>query len=274
MVAQETNGHGLSVVETAKLENLECVIAGGLKSFVEVGRALLQIRDERLYRATHMNFETYCQEKWDMTRRHAYRLVAAADVIDTLGPVGLTPANESQVRPLTRLPKDEQAAAWKEAVKVSDGKPTAAVVEKIVASRMPEASNDDEDEGEDDAEPKQQKADLSRGEKEAKEIRDEFTGSIAKLMDGGVYTLSSAAKVLGREESYARWLIRMCEVSPAIKVHRNYGRKGLVQYSFEKTSAVTAHARILQLAQQIADDPATSSRGQAAAGAIVSLLGG
>lgn len=265
------NGTELSVIETAQLENLECVIAGGLKSFVEVGRALLRIRDGRLYRAAYMTFESYCQEKWDMSRRYANMLVAAADVVDDLGTNVPTPANEAQVRPLTRLPENQRAAAWKEAVKVSDGKPTAAVVEKVVASRLPDAGDDDTDD-EDDV-PKR-KAELARGEKEAREIRDEFACAVATLIDGSVYTLSSAAKAIGKQEDYTRWLIRMCEVSPAVKVHRNYGNKGLVQYSFEKTGVVTAHARILQLAQQIADDPSTSSRSLAAAGAIVSLLGG
>jgi hypothetical protein len=55
------NGSGLSVTESAKLENLEEVIDGGLKSFIEVGRALMEIREGRLYRATHMQFESYSQ---------------------------------------------------------------------------------------------------------------------------------------------------------------------------------------------------------------------
>ena len=38
-----------------------------------------------------------------MARRNADRLIAAADAIENLRPIGLTPANEAQARPLTAL---------------------------------------------------------------------------------------------------------------------------------------------------------------------------
>lgn len=263
----------LTVVETAKLENLEVVVAGGLKSFVEVGRALLQIRDDRLYRATHMVFEEYCQERWDMSRQRASQLIGAAGVVDAVSTiVDTVPTNEAQVRPLTKLPEEERAAAWKEAVKVSKGKPTAAVVAQVVASRLPEANDQEEEESDDEPAPK--RVELSKGEQESKTIRDEFLENLAKVCDGGVYTTDSIIEATGINRTSIHWFIRMCEVSPVVKVHRNYGRKGLVQFSFERTEAVTAHARIVQLAKQILDDPAGSARIQAAAGAIVSLLGG
>lgn len=145
--AAAENGHVLSPVETAKLENLESIIDGGLKSFVEVGRALLEIRDGRLYRTTHMTFEDYCQERWDMTRQHANHLVAAAVVVDNLETTVSKPENERQVRPLTRLPEDERASAWKEAVaSAPNGKPTAAIVEQVVASRLPDEPEESDDE--------------------------------------------------------------------------------------------------------------------------------
>ena len=47
----------LSKSENTALAECEAVIERGLATFVEVGRALLHIRDERLYRAAHRTFE-------------------------------------------------------------------------------------------------------------------------------------------------------------------------------------------------------------------------
>ena len=55
------------------LTECEAVIERGLRTFVEVGEALLRIRDERLYRETHGTFEDYCRERWAMRREVADR---------------------------------------------------------------------------------------------------------------------------------------------------------------------------------------------------------
>lgn len=83
-------------------------------TFYEVGDALQAIRDQRLYRATHGTFEDYCQQRWQMPRRYANRLILAANVMDNLGPVGPKSDSESQVRPLTALPADQQVEAWQQ----------------------------------------------------------------------------------------------------------------------------------------------------------------
>lgn len=49
----------------ALFEAAERVIQDSLTTFWKVGRALAQIRDERLYRTTHGTFEDYCRERWD-----------------------------------------------------------------------------------------------------------------------------------------------------------------------------------------------------------------
>ena len=47
------------------LEHYEHIIDQGIKTFVEVGHALLVIRDERLYRERHETFEDYLRQRWD-----------------------------------------------------------------------------------------------------------------------------------------------------------------------------------------------------------------
>jgi hypothetical protein len=68
-----------------------------------------------------------------MTRRHANRLVESAEVVHNVGPIGPTPDNEAQARPLAKLKDPEQQReAWQRAVATAAGKITAAHVEQVV----------------------------------------------------------------------------------------------------------------------------------------------
>jgi hypothetical protein len=127
----------LSVTEVAQLEQCEKTIQRGLATFIDVGQALAHIRDNRLYR-THGTFEEYCEKRWDLSARHANRLVEAASVNLVLGPTGPELNNEAQARELTPLLDDpeELKAAWQEAVERSNGKPTAAVVRDVVQGKL------------------------------------------------------------------------------------------------------------------------------------------
>jgi phage N-6-adenine-methyltransferase len=130
----------LSVTEAADLAECEAVIERGLHTFMDVGRALLAIRDARLYRAQYGTFEDYCRERWAMQRAHAYRLMDAATVASNLSPIGDIPATESQARPLTQLPPEVQPIVWQQAVETApNGKITAEHVKDTIR-RYREAS--------------------------------------------------------------------------------------------------------------------------------------
>lgn len=110
------------MLEQTELQQHEAVIGRGLQTFVEVGNALMAIRDSRLYRATHRSFEEYCKERWAMTYRHANRLIGAASVIQHLGQISpIVPANVEQANPLASLPPETQPLAWQEAVDTAPG---------------------------------------------------------------------------------------------------------------------------------------------------------
>ncbi len=108
----------LSLVEAAKLENAETTIGENINMVVQAGRflgdALRRIRDDRLYRATHPTFEDYCQERWNIGRRHVNRYIALSDVQENLGQIdpNAPMPNQSQAAELAKLPKDQQADAW------------------------------------------------------------------------------------------------------------------------------------------------------------------
>lgn len=99
-----------------RLEQLEAVIERGLATFVEVGEALLEIRDSRLYRETHATFDAYCQQRWGIHRSRGYQLMEAAKVVRLLSSAdaGMSTAvdipSETVVRPLVALMhKDPEA---------------------------------------------------------------------------------------------------------------------------------------------------------------------
>jgi hypothetical protein len=100
------------VVAHSLAEN-EAVIEAGLATFVEVGRALMEIRDGRQYRsAGWSDFDTYCRERWGMARAHAYRMIEASEVVSELSPIGdKLPTSESQARELAPLRDDPEAMA-------------------------------------------------------------------------------------------------------------------------------------------------------------------
>jgi hypothetical protein len=142
----------LSATETARLTELEAVVRRGLSTFIEVGTALMEIRDGRLYRASHDTFDHYCRDRWSMSGRRANQLALAADIAREIGQtrcedgqdlrtIVLKPDNEGQARELAKVPPDDRAATWKEAVETApNGKVTAGHVKKTVDRRSGKAS--------------------------------------------------------------------------------------------------------------------------------------
>ena len=122
----------LNIDESHELERCEVVIKQGLQTFIEVGQALMTIREKRLYRIGFKTFEDYCVERWLITKTQANRLIQASETISNLTPIGvILPQTESQVRPLTSLEPEIQKEVWTEVVKTHGDNITAAKVETI-----------------------------------------------------------------------------------------------------------------------------------------------
>ncbi len=128
----------INETEANELIAIENIIQRGLGTFLEVGEALLKIRDGRLYRELHPTFEDYCRKRWQMGGRHASRLTAAAAAAKNLGPIGPIPSSESQIRPLTMLPPEKQLEVWTEVIKHHPN-PTARQVRTAVQRIAPES---------------------------------------------------------------------------------------------------------------------------------------
>jgi hypothetical protein len=130
----------LTAQETSRLRQLERIVQEGLDSFLKVGAALAEIRDSRLYRATHDRFEDYCLDKWGLTLSRCNQIIHTTRTYDHL--VAAVPqdaellarTNEHTLRPLSRLAPELQSATWELIRKIEEhplGTTTQTVVEAI-----------------------------------------------------------------------------------------------------------------------------------------------
>ena len=131
----------LTEAEAADLRRLEEVLDRTKKAWLDFGDAIAQVRDRRLYRATHKRFEDYCQERWGITSVRAYQMIRAASVVSDLettvrtagGESASIPTNEAQARPLSGLDAPRRREAWDKAVEIAGGsQPTEKQVREAV----------------------------------------------------------------------------------------------------------------------------------------------
>ncbi len=108
----------LTETEIADMDRLETKIQDGLNTFMEVGAALAEINERRLYRQTHATFADYCRQRWDLGKSRAYQLINAAGTARQLSTIVDVPQpeNEAQMRPLNQLAPERRAEAWSKAV--------------------------------------------------------------------------------------------------------------------------------------------------------------
>lgn len=130
-------------VATRNLAELESVIERGLTTFMDVGTALMEIRDERLYRETYSDFDAYCRERWGFSRVRSTQIITAARIANELVTTVTTPLpiRESQVRELARAQPEQRAEIWQAVVEEHGPEPTATEVRKTVERRYPSASS-------------------------------------------------------------------------------------------------------------------------------------
>lgn len=69
----------LTEAEIVERKKLEARPKGKGQMFVEVGSTLAEIRDRRLWRDFD-TFDTYCRERWGLTKSHAHQLIHVWDI--------------------------------------------------------------------------------------------------------------------------------------------------------------------------------------------------
>jgi len=119
----------MSIAESKRLAELEKTIARGQKTFLEVGLALAEIRDLRLYKREYSSFQEYCREKWGWTASRARQLVASAQVAKSVTIVTLS--NEAAARELGKVPAKQRAGVV-EAIVAGGEAVTAAAIRRHI----------------------------------------------------------------------------------------------------------------------------------------------
>jgi hypothetical protein len=89
--------HNLTPTELENLNVLEAVAQHGLGRYVQVAKALTEIRDRRLYRDSHDSFEAYVRERWGVDISEdspSSEVVVSADTRVTAAPQDAPPRDE------------------------------------------------------------------------------------------------------------------------------------------------------------------------------------
>ena len=147
----------LTAPERSDLRRLEKIVDDGLHTFLDVGNALREIRDSKLYREKWTTFEGYVEDRYDMKRAHAYRLIEAVetkDKVEKMSPIGDKITNEAQLRELAKVPEEAIQAVLDKVVEDSQetGEPITAKgikqAAESIADDKPEPKPDKKDLGE------------------------------------------------------------------------------------------------------------------------------
>ena len=112
----------------------ENVIENARRSFVDMGRALLAIRTERLYSREYSTFAEYLEARWDVSEAYANRVINAALVAIKATPIGVEINSEAQARELADLADEPERIreVWDEATRrAAGGRVTAALIKEV-----------------------------------------------------------------------------------------------------------------------------------------------
>lgn len=103
----------LNSAEQVQLNLCETIIEKGYNTFIEVGNALFDIRNNKLYREKHSTFEEYCKQKWQIKRQRAYELMDAASIVNTLSEISDKKSDEFKVSPSINIRESHAVALGK-----------------------------------------------------------------------------------------------------------------------------------------------------------------
>ena len=119
-------------------------------AYLEIGLDLKAIKEDGLYKAprsvavagrySFTTFEEYVEERWEMERTRAFRLIDAAEAVSKMLPIGnILPARESHVRELLKIESDQdRAAVWQSVVNRDEtvtAKLVSEEVERFIAAK-------------------------------------------------------------------------------------------------------------------------------------------
>jgi hypothetical protein len=190
----------LTKKEATLRKQLEEKIFSTVRTFyIELGEALNEIKEMRLYKSTHRCFDDYSREVLDMAVRSAYRYIDAFGIVKNLcaiehesvtnwsqnQPTFPLPKNESQARALVGLSPEEQREVWQQAIETApEGKLTAAHVRKTVRTLKGEHLKKTVEKVVEETDKKKRAENKSRMSDEFEEAFKTFLAAVQTEIDG------------------------------------------------------------------------------------------
>ena len=121
----------ITLPESARLIELEKVVVAGLQSWIEVGEALIEIRDSRLYRIEAGTFEEYCQSKFKIQKSYVYQLMTGSKVARDLS--ATADVSQKAIREIAKVAPEKRQEVFEKATATASGHvPTAREIKQVV----------------------------------------------------------------------------------------------------------------------------------------------
>ena len=118
----------MNTVQISRFNELEQIIEKGLRTFIDVGRCFVEIKESGLYKEKYRTFSDYCDQRWGFSLNYAEKLMRTVRTEDVIrggssdsSTIVRVPENESQSRELNILSDEDKQAAWAESVKTAPG---------------------------------------------------------------------------------------------------------------------------------------------------------
>ncbi len=134
----------IETIETTRLAELETIIERGQQTFIEVGLALTEIREAKLYRQDFATFEEYCRTRWGWNSSRSRQLIQAAETVKQMETVTIVTLseplpivqNEGQARELAKVENvEKRIEVWQMANEIAaeNNQPvTAKIIHQVV----------------------------------------------------------------------------------------------------------------------------------------------
>jgi len=133
--------------ELSRFRKCEAVIEKGLETFRDVGGALLEIKEQALYRSDYTTFAEYCQKRWGFSDRHARQLISDAKTVATLDRKNSSEIlTQSQATELGKVPAEDRKKVLDWATEKADGAPLTAKAIKEAAAEVLKDEPEEEEE--------------------------------------------------------------------------------------------------------------------------------
>ncbi|GCE01577.1 hypothetical protein [Embleya hyalina] len=105
-----------AAIDAAAENHRNSMAAAKARVTVEIGMALQEIRSRDLYKVTHATFESYVEQRFQLSRQRAYQILEAAPVMFALTKIFDTPLAESHGRILAPVMEQHGIEAAKAVV--------------------------------------------------------------------------------------------------------------------------------------------------------------